>query len=172
MKKQKEKEVILRLRPFNMANFSGGSYYVPFFSTFAIIASAPLSLLLWLGLALPLKKEGENLDFQLIKLRIKRLVIPLIIIMFIAGLIILPSFLAKYSDILFYFLSVIWGAAAPGLVLYLSLLLSAAVLNKAQRLTKLSWFILTFVFAVILAIIAIYLLFVFEGIGYSLVVYE
>ena len=48
MKKRKK---LLRIRPFNMANFSGAGGYIPFWGIFGAIASLPATLLIRAGLA-------------------------------------------------------------------------------------------------------------------------
>jgi hypothetical protein len=68
----RKKKNILRLRPFNMANFSGGSGYMPLYAIYGFIITLPAVLLLWSGFALSMKKEDGKLDYKILKRRIMR----------------------------------------------------------------------------------------------------
>jgi len=67
MKNQKR---ILRIRPFNMANFSGAGGYLPFIGIFGTFITFPATLLLWTGFALPMKIKDGALDYSVLKRRL------------------------------------------------------------------------------------------------------
>lgn len=62
MKNRKEKSKILKIRPFNMANFSGGSGYLVFSLLYQAMAIFPAMVLIWAGslIKLPKNDDGET----------------------------------------------------------------------------------------------------------------
>ena len=60
---------ILRVRPFNMANFSGAGGYIPVMHIFGVIFILPATFILSFGLAVSLEKEDGKLDYSILKRR-------------------------------------------------------------------------------------------------------
>lgn len=56
MKNRKEKSKILKIRPFNMADFSGGSGYLVFSLLYQAMAIFPAMVLIWAGSLIKLPK--------------------------------------------------------------------------------------------------------------------
>ena len=152
----KKKEKLLRIRPFNMANFSGGSGYMPLFAMFGMIASFPATLFLWMGIATSLKTEDGYLDYQILKRRINRIVLPIcLVLLVICVMVFVPMVLSYGGNLLAYGLEILWCAAIPTIGMYCSLLLSAGLLNTRNKLTKGKWLLLTLGFSALLALLGI-----------------
>lgn len=57
MKNNREKRKILKVRPFNMANFSGGSGYLVFSVIYQALAIFPAMVIIWLAALIKLPKD-------------------------------------------------------------------------------------------------------------------
>lgn len=57
MKNNREKRKILKVRPFNMANFSGGSGYLVFSVIYQALAIFPAMVIIWLASLIKLPKD-------------------------------------------------------------------------------------------------------------------
>ena len=157
------KEKILRIRPYNMANFSGGSGYMPLFAIFGAIAFIPAALVLWTGLAISMETENGTLDYQILKRRLNRILLPICIVLFVPWAIFLGT--AVYGSIFAYGLAVLWCAAVPTLGIYCSIFLSAKLLNGEGKLTKGKWLLCTLIFSVLILAAGIGGFFLFTGLG-------
>lgn len=60
MKNKKEKRRILKVRPFNMANFSGGSGYLVFSLIYQAMAILPAMIIIWATSLISLKKNKKK----------------------------------------------------------------------------------------------------------------
>ena len=158
-----KKEKILRIRPFNMANFSGGSGYMPLFAIFGAIAFIPAALLLWTGLAISMETENGTLNYQILKRRLNGILLPICIVLFALW----GGFLTTtvYGSILAYGLAILWCAAVPTLGIYCSIFLSAKLLNNRWKLTKIKWLLCTLGFTVLILAAGIGGFYLFTGLG-------
>ena len=154
------KEKILRIRPFNMANFSGGSGYMPMTAMLGAFTSLPATFLLWTGMVLPMKTKDGKLDYEILKRRLNRFALPICIVMFV--LFTWANVANIYGDIWAYMPASLWAAVFPTLGIYLSMILSAKRLVSGNNLTRgkfllsamilmglmavIGWFVLTTVF--------------------------
>jgi len=161
----KEKEKLLRVRPFNMANFSAGSYYMPLFAWIGMIFSLPATALLWLGMARALKKEDGTLEYAILQRRLNRIVLPVCLALFVPGAIFLSTAIMDLSDLFYYLPAILWGAAVPTVGIYATLSLSAARLNKKGKLTSGKWLGVTLGFAALLIVIGIVGLMLLTALG-------
>ena len=158
----KNKEKLLRIRPFNMANFSGSFGYIPMYAMLGMIASLPATLFLWTGLALSLKKEDGKLNYQVLKRRLNWFVLPICLVVLGYGVQICVqqiSFYGRSNNILFDALVILWSLAFPSFGMYCSMLFSAMLLNAKGKLSKGKWFLLTLLFAILLTAIGFFGLF-------------
>jgi len=160
-----EKEKLLRVRPFNMANFSAGSYYMPLIALLGMLVSLPATALLWLGMARALKKEDGTLDYAILKRRLNRIALPVCLALFVPVAIYLPYQIADLSEILYYLPAVLWGAAVPTVGMYCAIFLSAALLSKKGKLTSGRWLGATLGFSALLIVAGVVVLFLLAGLG-------
>jgi hypothetical protein len=153
----KKKEKILRIRPYNMANYSGGSGYMPLFAMFGMIVSFPATLFIWTVMATSIKKEDGKLDYQILKRRLNRIILPICLFPFVICVIIfVPMVLSYGGNLLAYGLEILWCSAIPTIGVYCSLLLSARMLNNAGKLSKGKWFLLTAGFAASTTVLGVF----------------
>ena len=150
-----KKEKILRIRPFNMANFSGAGGYIPMYSIFGAIFSFPATFLLWSGLAISLKKEDGKLNYTIIKRRLKRIILPICLLFFVLFAIICINQLSFYGVNASAILLSIWFSSVYSVGMYLPIFYSAKILDEKGNLTKKRWLLLTLALALAMAIIGI-----------------
>ena len=151
----REREQLLRIRPFNMANFSGAGGYIPMLAMFGAFFSFPATFLLWTGLAVSLKKEDGKLDYFILKRRLKRIVLPICMAFTILWIIFCINQLSFYGSSTSAILLTIWTSAVHSVGMYLPIFCSAKLLNERNNLTKGKWFSLTLAFAVLMVIIGV-----------------
>jgi len=162
MKKKNEK--ILGIRPFNMANFSGGSGYMPIMSILGAVVSLPATLFIGMGMASSSKTGDGKLDYQILKRRLNRIALPICLVMFFFFA--LAGVDSVYGDIWAYIPACLWGAAFPTVGIYLALSLSAKVLSSGSNLSTGMWLVLSIVFIVLIAVLGLsVLLGVLEPLG-------
>jgi len=83
------KEKILRVRPFNMANFSSGAgawvaFLVLFIPIFSWIAMFPATFFVWAGFALPIEKEEDGqMDYFILERRLNRILFPICVAVYV-----------------------------------------------------------------------------------------
>jgi len=152
MKKRKQ---LLRIRPFNMANFSGAGGYIPMVALFGAIFSFPATFFLWAGLAISLKKEDGKLNFSILKRRLNRFVLPICLASSIPWIIFCINQLSFYGSSLSVNMLTIWVSAVHSIGMYLPIFFSAKLLNDRNNLTKDNWLLLTLAFAVLMVIIGV-----------------
>ena len=153
-----------------MANFSGGSGYMPLYALFAMFISFPATMLIWTGTALSLKKENGMLDYNILKRRLTRILLPICIVAFVLLVILfVPSVLSYGGSFLTYGLAIIWGAAIPTMGIYCAMFFSARSLAVKGNLTQGKWGLRTAAYsALIIAIGFVALMFLFVPLGDSL----
>jgi len=162
----KRKEKILRIRPFNMANFSGGSGYLLMYAMLGWMLTLPATILLWAGMALPLKTENGTLDYQILKIRLTRIALPICLVMFAFFAYALASNSSLYSgNITDYFLANLWTASYYTLGIFCSIFYAAKMLNDNNKLSKGKLFLWTVVYYALLLGIGIPVSFLLESLG-------
>ncbi len=109
----KEKKKILKVRPFNMANYSGGSGYL-IFSVFFQIALLPATLIVWLLslVKLPKDDEGKLVDSEARK-RFRLVATPLFVVSTIVFLIVAVYCCWGYGSLLIYGFEILFVGAVP-----------------------------------------------------------
>lgn len=109
----KEKKKILKVRPFNMANFSGGSGYL-IFSIFFQIALLPATLIVWLLslVKLPKDDEGKLVESEARK-RFRLVATPLFVVSTIVFLIVAVYCCWGYGSLLIYGFEILFAGAVP-----------------------------------------------------------
>ena len=139
-----------------MANFSAGSGYLPMFAVMCAIVSVPAALLLWTGMALPLKKVNGYLDYAVFKRRMLRIVLPVCIAFYILFVYMGASGTLPYSGgKLAYWPAILANAVILAFVPYLSSLFAAGRLNAVGRLTMGKCLLWTAIFSVALTLLGL-----------------
>jgi hypothetical protein len=153
MKKKKE---ILRVRPFNMANFSGAGGYIPWFTIYGTIITFPATLLLWTGMAISLKKEDGKLNIAILKRRLIIILLPIYVLSLVNWFLIVRGQTSFYGGSFFgFFVYAALVASIHILGMYSSIYFSGKLQNKRDSFSKGNWFIITFLFANLMLIIGI-----------------
>jgi len=157
----KQRGKLLRLRPFNMANFSSGAGMLVFIGAFASMFVFPPVLLIWAGFALPVRTEYGEINYPILVKRLNRVLLPICIVLFCVllynGIFDFISFQAGEV------LSVIWTAAFPTLGLFLTARISAARLydSHSRDFTKGWWLVSLLLYTIALIVIGALGLFLF-----------
>ena len=151
----KEREQLLRIRPFNMANFSGAGGYIPMLAMYGAFFSFPATFLLWTGLAASLKKENGKLDYFILKRRLKRIVLPICMALIIPWIVFCKNQLSSYGSSPSAVMLAFWTSAVLSVGIYLPIFWAAKLLDKRGNLTKGKWLSLTFAFAVLMVVIGV-----------------
>ena len=150
----KKKERILRIRPFNMANFSGGYGYMPVFALYAMIIAVPATLIILAGCASSIKKGNGMLNYQILKRRLNYIMLPICLISFVMCFVIFVGSVLDYGGGLWVYMpSIVWAAAIPTIGLYMVAFLSAKRLNKANKLITKKILLITLGFGILLVIL-------------------
>lgn len=118
MKKEKERKKILKIRPFNMANFSGGSGYLVFSVIYQIFAIFPAMIVIWLCslIKLPKHKDTELIDSRLALKRYYAVSLPICILLVIMGLTF--AILGNYGTFADYWFEILFIGLTPGVGLF------------------------------------------------------
>ncbi len=112
----KRKKKILKVRPFNMANFSGGSGYLVFSLIYQFYALLPATVLVWLLTLVKLPKdENGNIISNKASKRFDAVTIPLTIVFIIGAVIFAAYSCYGYGDLLVYSPLIIFIGIAPAL---------------------------------------------------------
>ena len=114
MKNRKEKSKILKIRPFNMANFSGGSGYLVFSLLYQAMAIFPAMVLIWAGslIKLPKNDDGETVKERAGK-RFYCISVPFTVVLIIFAAVL--AFITNYGTFFEYWFEVILIVLAPTL---------------------------------------------------------
>lgn len=132
MKNKRKK--ILRIRPFNMANFSGGSGYLFVGFLYGVFSSFPIILITWLGAVLPLDKKEGGLDYEKLKHRINCIALPICLIGFVILFYLGVS--SNYGSFWAYLPEAVWGAFVPTVGTYYALRIAAKSNRKNPSKAK------------------------------------
>ena len=142
----RKRERLLRLRPFNMANFSSGSSFLGMFAFLSMINTLPMILILWAGLAIPMNFE-EDKDNSLLKRRVNRIVLPICVVLFVLAVLMLSTDNMYISSMARAMPAIIWISAFPTIGVWGALRLAA---NTA--ISKKEWLAISLAYGVALAI--------------------
>lgn len=116
MKKKDEKRRIIKVRPFNMANFSGGSGYLVFSLIYQAFALLPGALIVWFLTLIKLPKdENGNIIVNRASKRFYAVTIPITVLFIIASVILAIYCCAGYGDLSVYAVEIAFIGIAPAL---------------------------------------------------------
>lgn len=115
---KKEKRKILKIRPFNMANFSGGSGYLIFSIFYQAMAILPAMIIIWLAslIKLPKLEESGEINCEKAIRRYNRVAIPLCVIIAIIGVVM--AIVGNYGTFWEYWIEILIVGLAPAICLY------------------------------------------------------
>lgn len=133
MKNHKEHRKILKVRPFNMANFSGGSGYLVFSLIYQFFAVLPAIAIIWIAslVKLPKDKESNVIDIKRAEKRYYAVSIPICTAIIIIGTVM--AFVCNYGTFAEYWIEVLFIALVPGISLFFILRFFHSILvNKAN----------------------------------------
>ena len=161
----KQKEAILRTRPFNMANFSSGAGLIEIVGIIFIPSVFVSAFFVWTGFALPMETEDGRFNHAVLKRRLNKGLLPTCLTLF--GLL----FSIMFANILFgnrglSFLPIyLWVSAFPTLGIYLIAILAAKFLQKDGDfgIAKVLYLIYILIAAFLLAVVS----FIGMGITFS-----
>jgi len=138
-----------------MANFSGGGSYLLLGYILIALCSFPATLLIWTGLAVPLKKINGALDYAVVKRRLKRILLPICLALSIPVFMMLKEAedpVTWWEHFLVFIVSLV-----PTIGVYFSISFSAKRLNKKEKLTKGNWLLQTLGYAILAIIIGFFI---------------
>ena len=151
---------VFRIRPFNMANFSGAGGYIPLFAVMGFIASLPATLLMWTGLALSARNLDDSLKQPLLERRLRRVILPICAAL---GTILIIAMCFTYIDQTSFYgtspgviAATAWTCIAPPVSMYLCIYLPFKWLGTRNRLSFIRWFLLTAALGVAMLLVLTY----------------
>jgi len=162
----KDQKKLLRLRPFNMANFSSGAGYLVFFAMFlSFIFILPASLLVWAGFAIPMKLKDGKIDCQILIMRLNRVLLPICIVLF--GIIFFGLAINAVLEGISNLFLAIWISAFPTLGIYFAARLSIDMLDRSitEENTIGRWLMYQLLSAILLIIVGMIGTFLFAALG-------
>jgi len=136
----KKENKLLRIRPFNMANFSSGAGMFTFFAMMGAVFTLPLNFFIWCGLALSMEKTDGKLDHIIFKQRANKIFLPIAIVGFCV--LFLLYGLSGGFDFLF---ASVFAAAFPTIGVYIVARLIASVLEAFNNLTPVKFLVSLFI---------------------------
>ena len=152
----KKEEKILRIRPFNMANFSGAGGYIPVFAIFGGLVSFPATLALWSGMASQVVNEDGTLNAALLKRRLARILLPLGLVSLILWFAIVIDQISQYGgNLVGAMIATVFVVALHIGGMYISIYFSGKLVSRSGQLTKGKWFLLTLTFSIMMLIVGI-----------------
>ena len=154
----KRKKQLLRLRPFNMANFSSGSSMLEVVGILGLFTTLPATLMLWAGIALPMKPKEHELDYDELQGRNVGCALPICAVFFIVNVLLVyaldsGNLAFSANNIVVYILAIIFIAGFPTLGIYGIMHYSAKRDSEKAYLTKGGWLASLMKYAVLLAVI-------------------
>jgi hypothetical protein len=131
----------------------------------AWISILPAMIFIWAGFALPVEKEYGELNYEILKMRLNRVLLPTCIIFFVLffSACIFDMVENSFFDLFFTF-TALWGVSYPTFGFFAAVRFSAASLEKRDALTKGSLFLRMFCMAILLKIIGLLGIFLIGGI--------
>lgn len=118
MKNNREKRKILKVRPFNMANFSGGSGYLVFSVIYQALAILPAMVIIWLAALIKLPKNYafDVVDIDKAAKRYYAVSIPMCIILIGIGIFLACDF--NYGTFFEYGIEVLFVGITPAVCMF------------------------------------------------------
>jgi len=173
----KTRKKILRIRPFNMANFSSGAGYMLFYAIMGAIFVIPLSFFIW-WTALSLKTGEGDIEYKVFKRTANWIFLPVMVVLSVIGLFI------TMPDIFSYFgtrdpagsmqwAALIWIVSFPTIGMYFVVRIVAAVLESRGKFTNellLIWVFVLGFFHGIISLIVTAILAEGSGVGMFIII--
>jgi len=135
----KRKEKILRIRPFNMANFSSGAGFLASYSLISAFFVIPIMFAVWCGLASSLRKAKGQIDHIVLIRRLDRIFLPICILacvlvfaLFSQGMF---SYFGRSGPEFNHIVTAVWISAFPTLGMYIAMRLAVAIIKETANLT-------------------------------------
>jgi len=156
----KKKGEILRIRPFNMANFSGAGGYIPIFAIFGTIATFPATLVIWTNMASSVVNGDGSLNYALLRKRlIKYTLLPVSIVSLVLWIGIVMGQISSYGgNLIVAVISTVFVVAVHIGGIYVSIFYSAKLVNViSHRFTRDKWLLSTLIFAALMVVVGIVL---------------
>ena len=147
---------ILRIRPFNMANFSGAGGYIPVFAILGSLITFPATLLLWAGLAYPLKIENGKLNITILKRRLIIILLPVYFLSIILWFFIVRNETSLYGGSIVGFM--VFAVLITSIYLFgifFSIYFPAKYQSKKETLKKGTWFVITLLLALLMGVLSV-----------------
>lgn len=118
MKNNKEKRKILKVRPFNMANFSGGSGYLVFSLIYQAVAILPAMIIIWFSSLLKLPKHYgyEVIDTDKAAQRYYAVSIPICVVLIVIGIAL--ACYSNYGTFREYWIEILFVGITPTVCLF------------------------------------------------------
>ena len=148
---------VLRIRPFNMANFSGAGGYIPMVAILGTLVAFPATLLLWTGFALPMKTESGDLDYSVLKRRLTRVLLPLYCLSLVPWFSIVIHQTSFYGGSVFGFL--VYAASIAAIHfggIFISIYYPAKRQSHFPSFSKGKWFSFTVLYALLMVVVAFF----------------
>jgi len=139
-----KRKKLLRVRPFNMANFSGAGGYIPMYAMYGIIVSLPAMLLLWTGFAVSTKTDDGKTNLAALKRKLLIITCSVGILTLIGSVSMVIAQTSFYGgNVVAYMLAIaiLLGVGIVGACM--SIFYPAKRLSESNRLTKGKWFLMT-----------------------------
>lgn len=150
MKNKKEKNKILKVRPFNMANFSGGSGYLVFSVLYQAVAIFPAMVLIWFASLIKLpKNDAGEIDKERAGKRFYFISIPISVILIIIATVF--AFTMNYGTFFEYWFEVILVVLVPTVSTFFILKICHRAVVGGIKAIKMILVSFAGVFAVIIA---------------------
>jgi hypothetical protein len=137
-----------------MANFSGAGGYIPMFAILGTIATFPVTLLLWKGVAAGEEAEDGKMDYAKLKRNLATILLPAYILSLLFWLSFVRSEVSRYGGSLVGFS--VYAALIAGIHMfgmYFSIYRPAKRQSEEGILTRGKWFASTFMLAILMSII-------------------
>jgi hypothetical protein len=144
------KAKIIRIRPFNMANFSSGALYVMLFVLYGFVILLPSIVLVVTGFAGPLKIKDKDLSYAVLKRRLMWFLLPICSIGFVI-LVYVYAGLFLYNLYQWYYIpALLFVPAVQCFGTFYCLLRAARVLDEQDLLYKSKWIVKTLKYMLVL----------------------
>jgi len=169
----RERPKIIKIRPFNMANFSGSYSYIFLFVILGVMVIVPavtaiaLGLMFnWLVIIRPAKLDDNILNYDILRERLNRILLPicsvLYLILIIPIALLLPQIspadswdLERYANLTNQAPAILLGAAILPLGVYAALTFSAFLLRKRGNIPTSTWLLRSSALMVVLTVTGI-----------------
>jgi len=157
----KEKEKILRIRPFNMANNSSGGMYLYWGAIFSYFVTLPAIFIIGAGMGMTGVAGNGKLDYQILKRKLDSYLKPICLVVFCIVLFAsLYLVLFEGMDLSKIHIFLLFGAFPIGI--HISMSYSAETLNSKGKLFAGRWLMLSIVYILLFGVVGLFLLLMFS----------